>query len=560
MGEKLTKITSKKDIENAMADSQVLKDKIADTIRNKNIINENNKGIKLNKSFLREKRKKFESLGCGFLNGVYYFGTKLFKDGRGYDAIITSDKKLYIDKRVKIMGGWDGENEIKSRFELNYKEDFYDESLDNIFSNEAVDKWLYTSCKDITLKNVYERLVSKFKEYIYLDDDRKYSLLACYRIAGFFMPVWRARARLFLYAELGTAKSRLTQIMHNTGFNSVSLGDWTLAYIKAIIESTRGETHIDDFETLPDELKNASIRLVKVGYMRGFKAGKMSDGEKRKPVVNDLFNTTTLNNTEGLDFISNDRCITIRIPKISKKEYDAEPKFEDSVWGELRNELYILGLKYPHKVSEEYDKIKSDKVNGRLLSIIKPELTIARLISDELYNELENFWVEEIGQRKTIDFETDWEFNAFKQIYKLLSTQSTDSTPSTHSTLSTTGYFTLLDDVVKPIGLELYNEEEFKKKKRSMSIVIGNSLKQKPIFRHRLVKGKTQYKVIFEHLKLLLMAKGFLNPIIDILGVNEVDKVDSVDSVGGKMTQGLGHLSVKNKAKVQEQKYSEWGK
>lgn len=62
--------------------------------------------------------------------------------------------------------------------------------------------------------------------------------------------------------------------------------------------------------------------MVKTGFMRGFKAGKISDGKVKKPEVYDLFNTTTLNNTEGLDFISTDRCIIIRIPKISKKEYE----------------------------------------------------------------------------------------------------------------------------------------------------------------------------------------------------------------------------------------------
>jgi hypothetical protein len=233
--------------------------------------------------------------------------------------------------------------------------------------------------------------------------------------------------------------------LHNTGFNSVSLGDWTLPYLKTIIESTRGETHIDDFETLSEEQKNATIRLIKVGYMRGFKAGKMSEGNKREPEVNDLFNTTTLNNTEGLDFISNDRCITIRIPKISRKEYDKEPNFDNPIWKEIREDLYILGLKYPKLIKETYEEIKSEKIRGRLFSIIKPELTIAKAISEKVYEEIEDFWVEEVEQRKNIDYETDWEFLAYTRIYKLLSTNTTHTTTSTLSTLSTSDYFTLLD-------------------------------------------------------------------------------------------------------------------
>jgi len=480
------------------------------------------------KAFLQEERRKFESLGCGCINDTYYFGTKVFRDGQSFNAVVTSDKQIYIDTKVFLGKEVIKNEEIRNQFGLNYKDDFYDESLDNIFSSKAIQRWLFENTEEITLKSVYEKFITLMKKYIYLEDERKYSLLACYRIASFFMPIWKARARLFLFAEMGSAKSRLTQILHNTGFNSIALGDWTLPYLKTIIESTRGETHIDDFETLPEDLKNATIRLVKVGYMRGFKAGKMSDGNKRKPEVNDLFNTTSLNNTEGLDFISFDRCVTIRIPKISKKEYDKEPNFEEAIWQELRDEMYILGLKYPALVKETYEQIKSDKIRGRLFSIIKPELSVAKLISEKVYSDLEAFWIEETEQRRNIDFESDWEFLAYKQIYKLLSTLSTNSTLSTQSTLSTSEYFTLLNDVVEPVGFELYNEEEFKKKKRSLSIVIGNSLSRNPIFRKRQVKGKNQYKVNFAEFKSLLEAKGFLKPILDILGITEA-KVDSVD-------------------------------
>lgn len=499
------------------------------------------------KSFLQEERQKYESLGCGYHNSVYYFGTKLFKEGVSYTAVITSDKKVYLIKPLPFNPFAGKEqpryvNEIKEDFLLNYKDDFYDESLDNIFSAKAIQKWLFENCEAITLKSVFNKFIEVLKKYIYLEDERKYQMLACYRIAGFFMPIWKARARLFLFAEMGSAKSRLTQLMHNTGFNSVALGDWTLAYLKTIIESTRGETHIDDFETLPEEQKNASIRLVKVGYMRGFKAGKMSDGNKRKPEVNDLFNTTTLNNTDGLDFISYDRCLTIRIPKISKKEYDREPNFEESIWQELRDELYILGLKYPEAVKEEYEKLKSDKIRGRLFSIIKPELTIARLISDKVYSDIEDFWAEEVEQRNDIDYETDWEFLAYKKIYELLSTHTTNSTLSTHSTLSTSGYFNLLKDVVEPVGLELYEADEFKKRKRAMSIFIGKYLSRETRFKKREVKGVKQYTISLNNLLEVLEAKSFLKPIKDIVG--EVDKVDSVVSVAEKTSQSSSKIDL----------------
>ena len=499
-------------------DIKVDEDTIKDYLKEIKLERLDNEDDKI-KSFLKEGRQKYESLGCGFHNNLYYFGTKLFKESIPYTAIITSDKKLYLKTKEY--------DDIKYRFGLNYKDNFYDEGVDNIFSKEAINKWLFEDNDEITIKSIYDKLISIFKRYIYFEDERKYSLLACYRIAGFFMPIWRVRARLFLYAEMGSAKSRLTQIMHNTGFNSIALGDWTLAYLQRLIESTKGETHIDDFETLDEDKKNATTRLVKIGFMKGFKAGKISEGKNRKTDTYDLFNTTTLNNTQGLDFISTDRTITIRIPKILKEEYDKEPNFSEPIWKELRDELYILGLKYPGTVAKTYETISSDKIRGRLFSIIKPELTIAKLISEKLYQDLEAFWDGEIEQRQNIDFETDWEFLAFKQIYKLLSPLSLNTLLSLDTPLSPIE-FKLFEDIVKPIGEELY-AEEFKTRKRSMSIVVGNSLSRNPIFKKRILNGKKLYKFKQEEFVALLEAKGFLKPIREM-----GDKGDSGDRSGIK--------------------------
>ena len=75
--------------------------------------------LKKIKSFLVDGRQKYESLGCGFHNGIYYFGTKLFREGASYNAVITSDKKCYL--KAKEF------DEIRHNFGLNYKDDFYDE-------------------------------------------------------------------------------------------------------------------------------------------------------------------------------------------------------------------------------------------------------------------------------------------------------------------------------------------------------------------------------------------------------------------------------------------------
>lgn len=485
------------------------------------------------KSFLLEKRAKYNSLGYGLKDGVYYFGTKLYKEGRDYTAIVTSQKDIFIDRTERYRNAIIGENEIKKKFGLKYKDDFYDEALDHTLSNRAIEMFVYGGTDRITFKYVFDKVVALLKRYIYFENEVKYSLVACYRIASYFVAVWKARARLFIYAEFGSSKSRLTNILHNTGFNSLNLGDWTLSFLQRIIQSTGGETHIDDFESLDEEKKKATIRLVKVGYMKGFKAGKTAD-RSRKPEVFELFNTTTLNNTEGLDFISNDRCITIRIPKIEDSKFDQEPDFEDPIYAEIRDELYILALKFIEDVARLYPTIKSDKLSGRTFSIIKPELTIAKLISNSLFDEILDFWSEEIQQRDTRELSDNWEFRGYHLIYDMVVNNSK------------TDYFGVLDDVVKPLITDMYGQDmtrkDMDKKKLQISQVIGKSLSRSPIFKKRTVNGKTQYKVKSEDFVRLLKAKKLLQYIQEYNSTNTTNTTNSINSTNSTEKVGLGEF------------------
>lgn len=472
--------------------------------------------------FLLESRPQYKSLGFGYHRGEYYFGTKVFLEGRGFDAVVTSDKKIYINDFRWGRGKEppEGKNEIKDQFGLRTKEGFYHEPLIGIFDNKAIDQFLNRDISNITLQNVFDKLVQLFKKYIYLEDETKYKVLALYRIAGFFMPVWEARARLFLHAEFGSAKSRLTNLLHHTGFNSINLGDWTPAFMQRIIQSTGGELCIDDFESLEEEKKCTTIRLIKVGYLKGFKAGKVAD-HTRIPETFDLFNSTILNNTLGLDCITADRCVTIRIPKVSKTTYDQEPNFKEPLYGELRRELYILGLSQAKLVAEVYSQIGSEKIHGRLLSIFKPELTIAKLLSEELFAEIEAWWFEEINQRDSTELADDWEFLAYEKIWQLLK-----DNPKI-------GYFQLQKEITGPLLDELfsYDERDVKRNKRKLESVVGRCLTRNPHFTSRCVNGRTEYKISKEKLIETLKAKRWLEAVENFRNEPEENKEEGTPLV-----------------------------
>jgi len=481
--------------------------------------------------YLIEPRPKLKSLGCGYHNGVYYFGTTLWKGEQGHSTIITSDKEMYVNERIKIKRDWVGENNIQTEFGLRYKNEFFDEFCEGIFTSEAIDKWLHGDCSKITLKNTAKKFIEINKKYIYCGEgdigETKHILLACYRLSGFFMSVWNAQARLFITSDMGGAKTRQTNILNHTGFNSVLVGEWTKSGIQRLIESTRGEIHIDDFETLDDEKKKDTLRFIKVGYMKGAVALKSGDSSGDwKPEAYNLYNLTTLNNIEGLDFITHDRCIPFRIPIIKDKKYDEEPNFKDKIWGDLRDELYILGLKDAKRVSEEYPKIQSDRINGRDLFIMKPTLTIAKLISKDWYDKLLDWWEEELTQTNTqLDLSTDWEFQAYVKIRKWIKNKGDDE-----------NWFFLSEDICKPIIKELYTSKDFglsedieNKWKFKMATRIGHVLARNPRFKGRQFNGCKQYKTTFKQLEDYLKTKKYYDEIVNQSSTTPTTSTENYD-------------------------------
>src|SRR3989337_2502744 len=59
------------------------------------------------RSLLLKEKPVSKSLGMGLHNNIFYYGTKVYdEDGEPHDAIITSDKKIYVN--------WGSDNQIKN--------------------------------------------------------------------------------------------------------------------------------------------------------------------------------------------------------------------------------------------------------------------------------------------------------------------------------------------------------------------------------------------------------------------------------------------------------------
>ena len=71
-------------------------------------------------------------------------------------------------------------------------------------------------------------------------------------------------------------------------------------------------------------------------------------------------------------------------------------------------------------MQKAYEELKEDRLISRELERVAPNLTIARLISDEFYDEMLNFYIKGNARRKIKEFKDDWVYLATEMIIEKL--------------------------------------------------------------------------------------------------------------------------------------------
>ena len=260
---------------------------------------------------LSKPKPKYQSLGIGIWNNVFYYGTKIYEEDRGYDAVITSDKKIYVN--------WKNDNKIKKDFGLNYRFEFFDDLIDYTWSNKSIHEWLYGQPKIPTFKKIFGKIRLTNKKFMWYHDDRWHDFVSLDIIVSYFNEIFENRGRILIVAEKGSGKTRQSQIYQLFVFNPLMSPDWTKSALFRTIESTKGTPIIDNFDDVNEDLKNDIMCIFKQ-YKKGTKSVRTEGERKRKPVGYDLFCSMVLNNILGLKEVDEDRSNKIQLLKSKNKK------------------------------------------------------------------------------------------------------------------------------------------------------------------------------------------------------------------------------------------------
>lgn len=379
-----------------------------------NTNNTNNPNLNINdnliKHFLSKKKINYQNIGRGVHNSVCYIATYIEDDdGKTHTAVVTSDKKIYIDKGKN-------KNQIKNGFGLYYRDDFFWDVLDTTWSNEIIYKFLYEDY-EVDIKDLFKRILGVIKRFIIYENERIYYCLAVDVLRSYFFFLFDANSRTHNLAEPGSGKTNQMMIFRALMFNPIASPDFSSASIYRTIEGCGGTILLDDFDDLPPEDKQKINRHIKVNYKR-FNAFRSDGGRKFRPHAYDSYSHLVLNNTIGIeDPITGERVVTY--PLLKHKDAPTQGvNYRDPIFKPIRDDCYLCLLQHWKIIEDSYKNLKVSELKIRDLELFQPLLSIAKVIGEDVYKKILSFGIEYVAQTKLKDLTYDWGYNLFEYLVK----------------------------------------------------------------------------------------------------------------------------------------------
>ncbi len=345
---------------------------------NQEKIYEIKENIKHEVLFGKEKKKK-DRLGQGIIDGKFYHATEVEPNGKIESCLITSDGKG--EKEVYVGDG------IKEELGLKYTSEFDEDALSYPWSNSAIKKYVTNNYKKINLLELLNKQKTLWEKYIYLNDKREHYLHPCFALNTYCFSLFTHQARIDFRGQTESGKSTASKIYKLTAFNSIWVNKGSDAARFRDLEATCGTLIIDNFDSLPAEVKEDVCYFIEVSFDAegGTKrimesVGKNSFRGKTLRVYCSMIVNSKLG--YGVDSTQN-RLITTVMGKKKMPKLDTKLK----EWESIRNESRVWVLDNWKEIKKTYEELETG-FDSRADDIYKPILTIAKMAGEEYYNNI----------------------------------------------------------------------------------------------------------------------------------------------------------------------------
>lgn len=249
---------------------------------------------------------------------------------------------------------------------------------------------------------IYDSLRMAYMDYVFHVDRRYHDICALTAMSSYFRECFNTYPYLDFYsAEVDCGKSTAMKAFVYSSF----YGDLMTAPTPAVIyrdinesKCTLGIDEIDNALTNKD-LKGFLLSVLNSGYMKGIPA-KRCDPNTQRVVRYDAFGVKAFTRIGSINRTIESRSITINMIRNPAdnllKELESSEPFR-----EMRDQLYRARLERYLDVGEAALWVRDNSgLRNRTRQLFTPILTIARLVSEEVYDEALSFAKEYAEQRQ----------------------------------------------------------------------------------------------------------------------------------------------------------------
>lgn len=317
----------------------------------------------------------------------------------------------------KIFEGEQRQFYVKVWFENGEVKEEWDPIAHSIPEETAPSVDFYKEKSDF--KEVFEELRKLHKDYVQFANPIYPTLTALGAMCSYFREVFYTFPYFdFISGESECGKTTATKVMVFTSFYGTMTSTFSEAVLFREIDASHCFYGLDNIERLlakPSEYASIIDWLLS-SYSRDIPCRRTEKvGERHVVVRFDGYCEKAFNHIR--DFppqlaALKSRCIQIVMQRGRPKEvYPTPEKFRA-----IRDKLYNLRIREYGKVKDSYDELVNSKVlMGRTGDLFYPLLAIAKLISQEVYDEVLRFAKETEKERIEVD---EWNKELVKLIYE----------------------------------------------------------------------------------------------------------------------------------------------
>lgn len=304
------------------------------------------------------------------------------EDGKEEDIyLIKTDRYLTTTEKVDF---YDDDNNLicidkKKRLLAKLSQKWGVDNLNKLFENPPS-----TDNIQVSGIEIYNKIKDNLRKYIELENEADYIILPAWIMGTYYFPSFSAFPYIHIKAPKASGKSQCLNFILQTAFNAIKARA-SLPALRDTVDSMRGTYIMDQADSLHRNNMEDFLDVLTDSYKRGGGGIRKMIATKNAWNVEefDAYGPKAFGSISQLPEDLRDRCIVT--PLIRSKKNHPQIEEEDTLWKEIRGDLYLFLIDNFQYVSTVYKfKIRQYRENkgvlGRQLELWLPIETVLSVV------------------------------------------------------------------------------------------------------------------------------------------------------------------------------------